>query len=191
MTDALLAEIAAIDPLDDLERADLTRLRALIANGVPLWRGTAPDRPDPHLVSYFPVVDISAQALLLGAHRKSGLWLPPGGHVEAGEHPRDTVRRECVEELRIQADFLHPQALFLTITRTRGAHPHEDISLWYVLRGCTGHLPDYDTGEYTDMRWFNLPDLPFAKSDPQLHRFAEKMFRAFPSAPETPLPLAL
>jgi 8-oxo-dGTP diphosphatase len=187
MNCALDAEIATISALDAQEHADLSRFRALIASGVALWRGTEPDRPDPHLVSYFPVVDPTAQALLLGAHRKSGLWLPPGGHVEAGEHPRDTVRRECLEELRIQADFLCAAPVSLTITRTRGAYPHEDISLWYALSGIMGHLPDYDIREYTDMQWFEWTNLPLTQSDPQLKRFAAKVFSALPTGPETPL----
>lgn len=31
------------------------------------------------------------------------MWLPPGGHVEPGEDPWQTVVRECREELHIDA----------------------------------------------------------------------------------------
>ncbi|MEE3919135.1 NUDIX domain-containing protein [Micromonospora sp. BRA006-A] len=31
------------------------------------------------------------------------MWLPSGGHVEPGEHPADTVRRELREELGVAA----------------------------------------------------------------------------------------
>lgn len=178
----LILELAEILPLDDREHADIARSVQLILSGASLYRGKQPDMPSPHLVSYFPLVDPDAQAVLLGAHRKSGLWLPPGGHVEPGEHPRNTVRRECVEELREYPAFLHPAPVFVTITRTVSTHPHEDISLWYALRGCVNRLPDYDRGEYTDMRWFALPDLPFAQSDPQLHRFVAKMSDTAPAA---------
>ena len=185
-----LQELSHITPVDSMEYADIQRAQRLAQTGAPLCRTHAPDHPNPHLVSYFPVVDPDAQALLLGAHRKSGLWLPPGGHVEPGEHPRDTVRRECVEELRMPADFLHPAPLFVTITRTRGAYPHEDISLWYPLRGHVGRVPDYDPSEYSDMRWFALAHLPLAQSDPQLHRFVTKVFSALHTDPKTPLPKA-
>jgi len=190
VTCALKAELSAITPLDERESSDMSRVHALIVAGAPLWRGDLPDRPDPHLVSYFPVVDPIARTMLLGAHRKSGLWLPPGGHVEVGEHPRDTVRRECLEELRMQAEFLHPTPLFLTITRTRGQHAHDDISLWYALRGRNGHMPEYDPGEYSAMQWFALPQLPFAHSDPQLHRFVTKALSALHTGPEMRLPEA-
>ncbi|MFI5343447.1 MAG: NUDIX domain-containing protein [Chlamydiales bacterium] len=35
-------------------------------------------------------------------HKKANLWLPAGGHVEPNEHPRETVKREILEELSIQ-----------------------------------------------------------------------------------------
>lgn len=36
--------------------------------------------------------------VLLHPHRKLGLWLPPGGHVEPHELPDDAARRETLEE---------------------------------------------------------------------------------------------
>lgn len=43
--------------------------------------------------------------VLLMDHKKAELWLPPGGHVEPGENPRETVRREAKEKLGIDAEF--------------------------------------------------------------------------------------
>lgn len=36
--------------------------------------------------------------VLLHPHRKLGLWLPPGGHIEPHELPDDAARRETLEE---------------------------------------------------------------------------------------------
>lgn len=172
----LILELAEILPRDDVERDAIARVVALVLAGTPIYRDdAAPDSPDPHLVSYFPLVDLRAGALLLGAHRKAGLWLPPGGHVHLNEHPRLTVRRECHEELRTDAVFLRPGPVMLTINRTRGPGPHDDISLWYALRGSAGNVPDYDRAEYTDMRWFALDALPLADSDPYLAAFVAKL----------------
>lgn len=35
-----------------------------------------------------------------------GLWLPPGGHIEANEDPIQAVRREVLEETGIEVDVL-------------------------------------------------------------------------------------
>jgi 8-oxo-dGTP diphosphatase len=70
-------------------------------------------------------------------HRKAGLWLPTGGHLEAGEIPADTIRREAPEELGIEAAFtsLGPRPLFITVTETIGRPDvrHTDVSLWYLV----------------------------------------------------------
>jgi 8-oxo-dGTP diphosphatase len=62
-----------------------------------------------------------------------------GGHVEVGEDPAETVRREAPEELGTEAAFtsLGPRPLFLTVPETTGAPEvrHTDVSLWYLLAG--------------------------------------------------------
>lgn len=168
-------ELSCIAPADQAEEADIERAQRLAQSGTPLCRTLTPNQPDPHLVSYFPVVDPEADAILLGEHRKAGLWLPPGGHVEPGEHPRQTVQRECLEELRQNAEFLFPAPFFFTITRTVGALQHEDMSLWYVLKGDARTLPEFDGAEWVSMRWFPCASLPKTGTDPNLGRFAAKV----------------
>ena len=41
-------------------------------------------------------------------HRKIGLWLPAGGHIEAGEDPVQAVLREIEEEFAVKAEVLPP-----------------------------------------------------------------------------------
>jgi len=167
------AELALIRPVDLLELDQLIRARDWVRSGADLCRMAPPATPPTHLVSYFPVVDQGQ--VLLGDHISSGLWLPPGGHVEVAEHPRDTVRRECLEELRMPARFLRDGPVFLTIAETIGAHPHEDVSLWYPLQGMAGYLPEYDRREYRAMQWFSFDDAPFDDTDPNLERFLGKV----------------
>lgn len=167
------AELRLIHPCDQLELDHLARARDWVRSGAPLCRIAPPATPALHLVSYFPLVDGSF--VLLGDHISSGLWLPPGGHVEQGEHPRDTVIRECTEELRMRAGFLHPQPILLSIAQTIGANPHEDVSLWYALRGDATCLPDFDLREYRAMRWFRFDEVPIDDTDPNLERFLGKL----------------
>jgi 8-oxo-dGTP pyrophosphatase MutT (NUDIX family) len=39
-------------------------------------------------------------------HRKLGMWLPSGGHIEANEDPVQTTLRELREEFQIEAEIL-------------------------------------------------------------------------------------
>lgn len=39
-------------------------------------------------------------------HRKLGMWLPAGGHIEDGEDPVQAVLREVAEEFNVQAEVI-------------------------------------------------------------------------------------
>ena len=103
----LLDVLAEIVPADALEREHLEATRAWTGSGAEVYRREAIDVPSTHLVVYFVPLDSGGNAaggqILLVAHRKAGLWLPAGGHVEPGEDPWDTVARECEEELHVPA----------------------------------------------------------------------------------------
>ena len=47
--------------------------------------------------------------------KKLSFGYPAGGHVEPNEDPKETVRRECLEELGVEADFLIPGPIFFNI----------------------------------------------------------------------------
>jgi 8-oxo-dGTP diphosphatase len=98
--EAIRELVTGIRPLDGLEASDQAGTLEWITSGAQLFRTVPPDTPSKHLVSYFVPVDTENRCLLLGDHRKSGLCLPPGGHCEDGEDPRDTVTREAAAELR-------------------------------------------------------------------------------------------
>lgn len=169
-------EVAALQPLDELEMDHRERLMAWIASGAELCRLAKPATPPMHLVSYFVVIDEAQQRMLLVEHRDAGLWLPPGGHVEPGEHPRDTVARELREELGLALNKPVGAPLFITATETVGISAgHTDVSLWYLVRLHGSQPIVFDEAEFTSVRWFDLDELPLAQSDPHLGRFIEKL----------------
>jgi 8-oxo-dGTP pyrophosphatase MutT (NUDIX family) len=180
--------IDEIQPWDEQERAHLEAAAEWLASGVPLYRTQRPDVPPLHLVSYFVVVDEAHHRLLLVAHRKAGLWLPPGGHVEPGEDPWATVVRECHEELRIPATastVVGERPFFLTVTRTRGQGAHTDVSLWYVIDAAADSITSYDEREFSAVRWLTPQQVlgePLRDLDPHMHRFTRKLANAWPQA---------
>ena len=44
--------------------------------------------------------------VLLHLHRKLGMWLPPGGHIEPDELPDDAAVREVLEETGIEVELV-------------------------------------------------------------------------------------
>lgn len=165
------AALRGISAWDAAEDAAITATQALLDRGAPLIR-TRIDQPDPHLVAYLVVTD--GARVVLGHHVKSGLWLPPGGHVDPGETPLQAARRECVEELGLALPFVSPQTLFVTLQETVGPHPHHDLTFWYLLRAERDQSFAYDRSEFRDMVWADHDALP-AGSEPQLPRFFAKL----------------
>jgi len=175
--------VGEIDPADLIERQDLAEAMSWLGSTTDVFRRTTtPVAPMRHLVSYFVLIDEEDRSVLLGDHIKSGLWLPSGGHVEPGEHPADTVRRECVEELGVNAQFLPSvgeRPLFITITDTVGAADvHNDVSLWYCLSGSRSMNLKPDLDEYVSIQWWRydeVHDTEPGQFDPGMGRMLNKV----------------
>ncbi|MGB1311608.1 MAG: NUDIX domain-containing protein [Leucothrix sp.] len=180
LRDSILDEVSSIQPLDALEKQTQLDVLAWINSGVELCRLKKPATPNKHLVSYFAVVD--GDYLLLVDHINAQRWLPTGGHVEPGEHPRETVLREVFEELAISGEFLFDSPILLTSTETVGKTAgHTDVSLWYVLRGSKNETLVYDKSEFNSVRWFHKDAIPFERSDPEMRRFVQKLYSLYAS----------
>lgn len=172
--------VSSIAPVDETERAHLAEAARWVHATGDLFRRRKPDVPPRHLVSYIAVVDPGRTAVYLVDHRAAGLWLPPGGHVEPGEHPVRTACREIEEELGITVDLTAmSEPLFLTITTTVGSDGgHEDVSLWYVVTVERDTVFTLDPTEFRDGRWWSIDEIGAADPalfDPHLGRFLAKL----------------
>ena len=174
MRAAIREEVELIQPLDRLEQETKLDVLAWIDSGVELCRTEKPATPPKHLVSYIAVVD--GEYILLVDHINAELWVPTGGHVDPGEHPRDTALREAQEELSLRGEFLREGPVFVTITETVGKTAgHTDVSLWYVLRGDRKSSLKFDDSEFYDAKWFYTGDVPLDRADKHMSRFLQKL----------------
>lgn len=183
---AVVAEIVSgIDPFDALEQDHLDETLAWLASTDDVYRRVKPATPPRHLVAYVVLVDPDARAVLLGHHRLAGLWLPTGGHVDPGEHPLEAARREATEEIGIRPDFTvtGPAPFFLTITTTNGTDSHEDVSLWYLIRGARTHPYTLDPREFSAEHWWDIDKFALPDSDPHFPRFLAKLDNALSRTP--------
>lgn len=178
MRKAIRAEVQRIEPLDEKELAVQAEVLAWIDSGAELCRLQKPATPRKHLVSYFALVD--GHHILLVDHINAELWLPTGGHVEPGEHPRETAIREAKEELNFVGAYLYDNPLLLTSTETVGKTAgHVDVSFWYVLAGDKQAPLHYDQSEFYEARWFHFDEVPLHRTDPEMSRFLTKLRHHF------------
>ncbi len=175
MRSAIRQEVELIRPQDDLEHETKRDVLAWIDSGAELCRLAKPATPPKHLIAYFVVTD--GDHVLLVDHINAELWLPTGGHVDPGEHPRDTALREAQEELSLDGEFLREGPIFVTITETVGKTAgHTDVSLWYVLRGDRSSNLVFDASEFHDAKWYHKDDVPLGRTDKHMSRFLHKLY---------------
>lgn len=145
---ALRAQVAAVPPADARAAASASRiLHELERLPRPL-----DEAADPTHVTASAVV-VGPRGVLLHRHRRLGIWLQPGGHVEPGEAPSQAAVRETLEETGIVARHPGngPALVHVDVHPAPKGHTHLDLR--YLLHGGTGD-PDPPPGESQDVRWF-------------------------------------
>lgn len=153
MTDLerLRVELEDISPVDERER--LSIIRTLDRLG---WLGDPfdEDLSDHHITASAFV--ISERGVILHRHRKLGIWVQPGGHVDAGEAPEEAAVRETREETGLAAIHLEPVRLFHVDVHP-GPRGHMHYDLRYVLVAPPDD-PKPPAGESPDVYWFMFPE---------------------------------
>lgn len=181
--DEIYALAHGIQPFDPLEARHRVECLGWLRETGDVFRRVPPRTPSPHLVAYCLLRDDRDGSVLLVDHIKAGLWLPAGGHVEPGEHPVETVRREVMEELGVPAAFPPrpgERPFFVTVTETVGTveQRHVDVSLWFVLTGSRDQAFTADPGEFRGIRWWLPREVAEADPDtldPHLGRMIAKL----------------
>ena len=117
------------------------------------------ENPKSHFGTYFLPFNSQTKEVFLIHHKKSGLWLSPGGHMETGELPLETLIREAKEELglTIQPQEINPPFL-LTITPidTAGYACQEHFDIWYLLKVDEFSI-NADPREFHQVKWLSIP----------------------------------
>ncbi len=101
---------------------------------------------------------VSARGLILHKHKRLGIWLQPGGHIDPGEAAPDAALRECLEETGVRAEHFGGTPMLAHVDAHDGPRGHYHLDLRYLLAA-----PDIDPsppeGESQDVAWFGWDDL--------------------------------
>jgi 8-oxo-dGTP diphosphatase len=175
--EALIALVAAIMPFDVLEAGHQSDALDWLRSGAEIYRRVKPATPPKHLIVYAAIVDPAARQCFLISHRKSGLWLPTGGHVDPGEPPQAAARRELREEAGVDLPLITDHPLFISIGITAGntVQQHTDVALWYGFATAASERFEIDPEEATGGAWFEVPQLAGLACEPQAARFMRKL----------------
>ncbi|MGI5826234.1 MAG: NUDIX domain-containing protein [Patescibacteria group bacterium] len=88
-----------------------------------------------HFACFFLAYDKKYRQVLIGHHKKAGLWLFNGGHIEKGESLEATVTREISEEWGLDfKDVGSPKLLTITdINNPARQKCRRHYDLWYFF----------------------------------------------------------
>ncbi len=161
LRDQVRSAVTARMALDERERVSL---RSFVDHFDRLPQPFSEDADPVHVTG--SAIVVGGRGVVLHLHKRLGVWLQPGGHIDADESPWDGARREAYEEtgLEVQHPVGGPELVHVDVHPGPRGHTHLDLR--YLLLA-----PDADPspapGESEQVRWFSWDDA-IAVSDPGL-----------------------
>ncbi|HSL73853.1 MAG TPA: NUDIX domain-containing protein [Ilumatobacteraceae bacterium] len=147
------SDVEARPPVDDREAASIQAFLTAFDR----LEDPFDQRCDPVHVTGSGIV-VGARGVILLEHKRLGIWLQPGGHIDPGETPWDAALRESREETGLRLRFAGaldvdgiPELLHVDVHDGGRGHTHLDVR--YLLAGDDAD-PDPPEGESQQIDWF-------------------------------------
>lgn len=100
----------------------------------------------------------SPECVLLHRHKKLGMWLQPGGHLDPFETPWDAARREAMEETGLYLPPWTSPPPLIHLDVHPGGNGHTHLDLRYLISLPSPVEPRPPAGESQEVRWFPWPE---------------------------------
>jgi len=123
-------------------------------------------------------IHVTGSAIVMGSrgvvllrHKRLGLWLQPGGHLDPGELPWEAALREAQEETGLDGRFIDVDdegvPFLIHVDVHPGGRGHTHLDLRYLVEAGPDD-PDPPAGESQEIGWFSWPDAIERASDERL-----------------------
>jgi len=141
------AQVTGRRPVDARERESVQRFIELFD---PLEQPFLEEAGPVHVTGSAIVVTTDRTRVLLHKHKRLGLWLQPGGHIDPGELPWQGAAREAVEETGLPAALVDNGLVHVDVHPGPRGHTHLDLR--YLVE--SPHVPPTPPeGESPDVQW--------------------------------------
>jgi 8-oxo-dGTP pyrophosphatase MutT (NUDIX family) len=153
----VLDDVTARSPVDERERVSIDRLLA----AVPTLAHPFDERADPVHVTGSALI-VGPRGIVLLKHRRLGIWVQPGGHIDAGEAPWEAARREAVEETGLPVRHLAGTPELAHVDVHPGGRGHTHLDLRYLFdAGADGAAdPSPPAEESQEIGWYGWAEAP-------------------------------
>lgn len=150
----LRADVASRTPLDDREAESITAFLA----GLDSLADPLDQESDPTHVTGSAIV-VGPRGVLLLKHKRLGLWLQPGGHIDPGETPWEAALREAREETGLDVAFAGPVDAngvpeLIHVDVHLGGRGHTHLDTRYLIHGGSAD-PAPPEDESQEIDWFD------------------------------------
>lgn len=148
--DSVRDAVAVRRPVDARERASIEELVS------ELDRLASPfdDEADLTHVTASAIVT-GARGVVLHLHKRMGIWLQPGGHVDPDEEPADAALREAREETGLPVALMGRSLAHVDVHAGPRGHRHLDLRYLVAAEDVEPDPPDHES---QDVRWFSWSD---------------------------------
>ena len=149
LRDQLRRQIVARNAVDERETVSLARF---LAEFDQLDHPFDEESNPTHVTASAVVVGL--RGVVLHRHKRLGIWLQPGGHIDSGELPADAAVRETLEETGLAVVHAAGESAVIHVDVHPGPRGHTHLDVRYLLvAGDEDPCPP--AGESPDVRWFS------------------------------------
>ena len=153
--------VAARTPVDSRERDSIaTFLMEFDSLGSPFDEDASPT----HVTA--SAIVTGAAGVVLHLHKRLGLWLQPGGHIDRGEMPWEAAQREALEETGLPVTPVAEPSRLLHVDVHPGPRGHTHLDVRYQF-SAPDIVPAPSVGESLQVGWFSWAKA-IAMADPGL-----------------------
>lgn len=165
----VLEALSTYVPLDERCAASADEVRERVAT----LASPFDEEADPVHVTASGFV-VSVRGMVLLEHRRLGIWVQPGGHVDAGEVPPDAAVREAIEETGLTCGHLLGDPTLVRVDVHPGPRGHTHLDLGYLLTA-PPEEPRPPAGESQHLGWYAEADA-VVRAEPALAAFVPRLF---------------
>lgn len=136
-------------PVDNREATSIERFRTDLAR----LSDPCSEAANPTHVTASAIV-VGPRGVLLHRHKRLGIWLQPGGHIDPGEDPADAAMREVLEETGIATEHFAGAPKLVHVDAHDGPRGHFHLDLRFLLTA--GNIdPNPPESESQEVRWWS------------------------------------
>lgn len=139
--------------IDDREESSVRDFVAFMVSLDDPSRATDESRGPEHVTASAIVVSDGGDKVALHLHKRLGIWLQPGGHVEAGETVAEAALREAHEEIGVPVRHESHDGMFVHVDVHPGPRGHTHYDLRFLVRA-PEVTPQPADGESREVGWF-------------------------------------